>query len=111
MQQQQLFLQRIYLAANLQGTLYVRGNIKQRGHNQEQEMCGVTYLLGNILNPLSHVTTVATSSVQASSSFGWVQPDRYQPGARTISFISYWSVPIPHQGNQINAQTQVIHKY
>ena len=38
MQQQELFLQRLCLAANLQGTVYVRGNIKRRGHNQVQEM-------------------------------------------------------------------------
>ena len=111
MQQQQLFLQRLCLATNLQGTLYVRGNIKRRGHNQVQEMGGGTYLLGNTPNPLSYVTTVFPSSVQASSSFGWVQPDRYQPCAMTLSFISYQSVLIPHQGNQINAQTQITHKY
>lgn len=66
-----MFLQRLWLAASLKGTIYDTGNIKGGGHNKVQEMDGVRHLLGNAPNPLAPATTVVTSSVQASGSFVW----------------------------------------
>lgn len=39
-----------------------------------------------------------------------VQPDRDQPRAVSLSFISYQSVLTPHHGNQISAQACATHR-
>ena len=105
-----MFVQRLWLVASLKGTIYDTGTIQGGGHNKVQETDGVRHLLGDAPNPPAHATTVVTSSVQASGSFVWVQPDRDRPCAVSLSFISYQSVLTPHHGNQISAQACATHR-